>query len=73
MPIPAAQYLRVSTEHQQYSLELRQMLQEVVSRQAKFKAILVLGRLTMNLFASRRARKFIIVPRPSPTTLRSRA
>jgi DNA invertase Pin-like site-specific DNA recombinase len=78
MAIPAAQYLRMSTEHQQYSLEnqataikryadergfeivqsyqdvaksglllrnrpgLRTMLQEVVSRQAGFKAILVL-------------------------------
>ena len=78
MSIPAAQYLRMSTEHQQYSLEnqsaaikryadehgfvivqnyedvaksglqlrnrpgLRMMLQEVVSRQAQFKAILVL-------------------------------
>lgn len=78
MPIPAAQYLRMSTEHQQYSLEnqaaaikcyaeehgfavmqkyedvaksglllrnrpgLRAMLHDVVSRQAKFTAILVL-------------------------------
>jgi len=78
MPIPAAQYVRMSTEHQQYSLEnqtaaikryaeehdfvivqkyedvaksglllrnrpgLRTMLHDVVSRQAKFTAILVL-------------------------------
>jgi DNA invertase Pin-like site-specific DNA recombinase len=78
LPVPAAQYLRMSTEHQQYSLEnqsaaiqryaherglvivqtyedvaksglllrnrpgLRTMLQDVVSRQAQFKAILVL-------------------------------
>jgi DNA invertase Pin-like site-specific DNA recombinase len=78
MPIPAAQYLRMSTEHQQYSLEnqsaaikcyasehgfeivknyadiaksglllrnragLRAMLEDVVSGQSKFKAILVL-------------------------------
>lgn len=78
MPIPVAQYVRMSTEHQQYSLEnqsaaikryadehdflivqkyedvaksglllrnragLRMMLQDVVSRRAQFKAILVL-------------------------------
>lgn len=78
MPIPATQYLRMSTEHQQYSLQnqsavikryaddhgftivqsyedvaksglllrnrsgLRAILQDVVGRQAKFKAILVL-------------------------------
>jgi DNA invertase Pin-like site-specific DNA recombinase len=78
MSVPAAQYVRMSTEHQQYSLEnqaaaikryadqhhfeivqhyedaaksglllrnrpgLRTMLQDVVSREAHFKAILVL-------------------------------
>ena len=114
VPIPSAQYLRKSTEHQQYSLDnqqttiacfadqhsfsvvqtyadartgvvlgrrsgLRQLLQDVMSGNATYKAILVydvtdgdasrimMKLRTTNLFAGRSESPFIIVRSPSRT------